>query len=336
QLQISSGKNYLTPSQNVVGNALSMHYKTEIVEHTQYMSNASRSVDWLNQTDTALTTIESVLQRARELAVQGANDTLVQEDRDAIAKEINQLMEHLVGVANTDIGGEFLFAGAKVNTKPFDSITGQKPNTMKDIVTFSAGKTRTDLNLNSLLDVGYLGNNLKLVSEIEKGIVLERSLTGLEVFYGDDQVSPQPSFVESMPPISKSLSLQALNNGRGVQAGIILATDSNGVETAIDLKSARTIDDVIQIIKLTRGFEAGLEEVPSQAAEALGLLRNVGPSSLLIGQSDAAMLSTGTALSSLNNGLGVPGGYLSINTSDGKNHRIDLSTAGTVQDVLDL
>ena len=336
QIQISSGKSYATASENPVNNALAMQHKTEIYEHTQYITNVSRTVEWLDQTDTAMTTIESTLQRARELAVQGANDTLVQADRDAIAREIDQLMLHLIDTGNTDIGGEYLFAGNDVKTKPFEKLDGQRANAMKDIVTYSYGVTRANLNLSSPLDVLYKGDNLKTVSEIEKGVILERSLTGMEVFYGSNSLSPQPTFDTLMPPLSKMMSLQALNNGQGVQAGVIMVTDSNGLDTAIDLKSARTIDDVIQIINLTRSFEAGFEEVPSQAAEALGLLRNAGRDSLLIGQSDPAMLSTGTALSDLNGGLGVPSGYLSINTRDGKNHRVDLSTATTVQDALDL
>lgn len=335
QVQVSSGKQITRASENPVNNALAMQNKTELFENTQYMKNIDRTTEWYDNTDTSMTTVENALQRARELAVQGANDTLVQQDRDAIAKEIDQLIKLLVDTGNTDIGGEFIFSGHDVTTKPFATITGQKPDSMTGIVTYSLGETRNNLNLLQGIDVSYAGDRNRILTEIEKGSTIEKSISGAEVFYRGQPITPTPSFGNRTPPINGDTALAMLNNGKGVQPGIIRVTDSNGIERTIELKTGTRLEDTIYMINQTRSFSAGILETPSDTARTLGILRNAGPTNTIIGLSDPAMLSPLIPLSQLNGGTGIPGGFLSINTRDGKNRRIDISSAMTVQDVLD-
>ncbi len=334
QIKVSSGKNFTKPSESPTANALSMLYKTEIVENKQFSANIDNANQWYNNIDTSLTTIETAMQRVRELAVQGANDTLVQEDRDAIAKEVNELILHLIDVGNTNVAGQYIFAGHDVNTRPLDLLNGFNSQANANMVTFSLGDVREDINLNNVLDVNYNGDNKRITSEIDRGTIVEKSVTGHEVFFGSSVITPTPGFSYTYPPLEKSLPLDALNLGRGMQKGNIVVTDQNNVQHKIDLTTAHTLDDVIGIINATGSFAAGIEEVPSDTAAALGLYRNAGRTSTLIGLSDPKMLSEYTNLTDLNNGLGVPEGYLNINTRDGRNHRVELSGATTVGDVV--
>ncbi|NCB39415.1 MAG: flagellar hook-associated protein 3 [Erysipelotrichia bacterium] len=334
QIKISSGKKYIRASESPINNALSMQGNTEVAENTQYMRNVDHVSDWYNNIDTSLTSIESVIQRVRELAVEGANDTLVQEDRDSIAKEIDELMLHLVDIGNTTVNGESIFAGHDVDNRPFAVINGNTPGYNNNMVTYSLGDVRNKVNLTSPVDISYSGDNKRLTSEIERGTIIEKSVSGLELFFGGQSISPTPGFTYEVPPLEKSMPLSALNSGNGVQSGLIIITDQNNVEHKIDLTTAHRLDDIIGIINNSGSFEAGIEEVPSDTAVSLGINRNAGYSSLLVGLSDPKMLSEFTNLSDLNNGLGVAGGYLSINTRDGENHRIDISGATTVADVL--
>lgn len=334
QIKVSSGKKYLRASENPVDNALAMQNKVEINENTQFVRNIDHAKDWYNNIDGSLTTIESALQRIRELAVEGANDTLVQADRDAIAKEIDEMLLHMVDVGNTQIAGEYIFSGHDVDTKPFSAVTGQTPGYNNGVVTYSLGDDRREVNKNSPLDIAYSGDSNRLTTEIERGTVIQKSITGLELFFGNGNVTPTPGFTYTLPPLEKSLPLSALNSGRGVQEGSVIITDHAGVEHKIDLSTAHRLDDVIGIINDTGSFEAGIEEVPSDTAVSLGIYRNAGFSSLLTGLSDPKMLSEFTSLSDLNDGLGLSDGYLNINTRDGRNHRVDVSGANTVADVI--
>ncbi len=334
QIKVSSGKKYIRASESPVDNALGMQNKVEINENTQFIRNIDNAKDWYNNTDGALTTLESAIQRVRELAVEGANDTLVQQDRDAIAKEIDEMLLHIVDIGNTQIAGEYIFAGHDVNSRPFSSITGQTPGYNKGVVTYSLAENRGDVNKNSPLDIIFDGDGKRITAEIERGTVIEKSVNGLELFYGGEPVSPTPTFTYTLPPLEKSLPLSSLNSGNGVQEGIIIITDHAGVDHKIDLGDAHRLDDVIGMINATGSFEAGLEEVPSDTAVSLGIYRNAGYTNLLVGLSDPKMLSEFTNLSDLNDGLGLSDGYLNINTRDGRNHRVDVSGASTVADVI--
>ncbi len=334
QVKISSGKKYIMASESPVDNALAMQNKVEINENTQFIRNINNVKDWYKNVDGSMTTVETALQRARELAVQGANDTLVQSDRDAIAKEIDELMLHLIDVGNTQVAGEYIFAGNDVDTRPFSTVSGQTPGYNNSIVTYSLGEGRDAVNKNSALDVLYGGDSKRIKAEIERGTVIEKSISGLEMFFGGEPVTGTPTFTYTLPPLEESLPLTALNSGRGVQEGSIIITDQAGVEHKIDLSTAHRIDDVIGIINDTGSFEAGIEEVPSDTAVSLGIYRNAGFTNLLVGLSDPKMLSEFTNLSDLNDGLGLSDGYLNINTRDGRNHRVDVSGSTTVADVI--
>ena len=75
----------------------------------------------LEQTDGALAAIGDVLARARELGIQGSNDTMSQADRDAIAVELRELFKSALGAANRQsVEGEYILGGLASTTPPFD------------------------------------------------------------------------------------------------------------------------------------------------------------------------------------------------------------------------
>jgi flagellin-like hook-associated protein FlgL len=337
QVQVSSGKQIQTASDNPVNNALSMQFKTEVYEHNQYSKNISRVTEWLDNTDGVMTSLESALQRARELAVQGANDTLVQSDRDAIAMEIDQILQHVIDIANTDVGGEYLFAGADTRTKPISTQDGQTPYSMTDIVTYAMGEARDAMNLANILGVDYNGDARKLLTEIEKGVLLSKNVTGSEVFFRGDPIVPQPLFAERAPPLTQLTRLETFNKGEGVQAGSIVLTDSNGIDHWIDLKDARRIDEMLFAINTTNSFEASIDEVPTDTAVGLGIAQNVGQANRMTGQPILFLNNSAQDfdpnVATLDQ-LGVESGFLSINTRDGQNRRVTVQSTMTLQQLI--
>ena len=71
-------------------------------------------------TEVALSRITDVVQRARELLVQGASDSNSTAQRESIAKEIDQLIETAKTEGNGAYGGRYIFAGTETNTKPYN------------------------------------------------------------------------------------------------------------------------------------------------------------------------------------------------------------------------
>ncbi|KQY52699.1 flagellar hook-associated protein FlgL [Lysobacter sp. Root494] len=86
----------------------------------EYGRSAGQVDNRLRLQEEALADTGSTLSRARELAIQGNNAPLSDNDRKAIATEVRQLRASLIAIANRDDGnGRRLFAGTRDGVVPF-------------------------------------------------------------------------------------------------------------------------------------------------------------------------------------------------------------------------
>ena len=120
QLQLSTGKKMLTPSDDAVAVARSLDLNQGIKQTEQYQGNINVARQRLSLEDGVLQNATEVLHKIKELGVQGLNATNSPSDRVIIATEMESLNEHLVSLANTrNANGEYLFSGFKSATQPF-------------------------------------------------------------------------------------------------------------------------------------------------------------------------------------------------------------------------
>jgi flagellar hook-associated protein 3 FlgL len=120
QQQLSSGKRIVNPSDDPIGSAQLIGLSESLQITEQYQRNIQRVQTRLELEDTALGSVGDALQRARELTVQGLNDTNAGDERVAMAKEIRQILDEVLGLANRKSeNGEYLFAGFQGQTTPF-------------------------------------------------------------------------------------------------------------------------------------------------------------------------------------------------------------------------
>lgn len=151
QLKLSSGKKYLTPAENPATATNLIDLQQNIQENEQYQVNINAARQRLGLQESNLADATDALQRIRELAVQGLNDSNNAENRKQIALEIDQLNDHLLGVANTqNANGEYIFSGYKSNTAAysFSNTTGYsydgQPNSWRSIEIGPNNRTVTD------------------------------------------------------------------------------------------------------------------------------------------------------------------------------------------------
>ncbi len=162
--------------------------------------------------------------------------------------------------------------------------------------------------------------------------------------------------------LKESASLSGLNNGRGVEAGVVRITDKSGNSAEIDFSEARTIDDVLELIN-----DASIDVRASTTGNAITLTDLTGDntSNLIVEQlgddetaadlglwgihtSDNSVTGinlelpegtnalSGVALADLNGGAGLGNlTNLDITLSDGSSASIDLSSAVTTSDVIE-
>ena len=119
QRSISSGRQITKPSDDPLGTQRSLGLRSTIAGTQQHSRNVDDANGWLETTDNALGDISSVINRVRELTVQGASDSLGPDQRQAIALEIDQLIDAVKASANANYQGSYVFAGTETTTPPY-------------------------------------------------------------------------------------------------------------------------------------------------------------------------------------------------------------------------
>src|SRR5699024_3813614 len=84
----------------------------------QYQRNTNEVHNWMDNSDAALDKATQTMQKLRELAVQASNDTYDEEERKNIMEEAEQLKQHLIDIANTNVTGKYIFNGMDTDTAP--------------------------------------------------------------------------------------------------------------------------------------------------------------------------------------------------------------------------
>jgi flagellar hook-associated protein 3 len=119
QERLSTGKRLLRPSDQPVDTANDLKLKTTSSQQTQFHTNIEDGLSFMNVTDTAMQSMNSIMQRLRELALQGATDTVSAADRVAILQETDQLFRQLITLTNTNFKGDYIFGGTQSKIQPF-------------------------------------------------------------------------------------------------------------------------------------------------------------------------------------------------------------------------
>jgi flagellar hook-associated protein 3 FlgL len=118
QQQLSTGLRVSSPADDPAAAVKILDLQGTIAKTTQFQSNISTTRGRLNLEESALTTADNILSRAKELTMQGMNDSLNSSDRMNLKFEVDQLIQEMAGVANTkNANGEFIFSG-ELSTVP--------------------------------------------------------------------------------------------------------------------------------------------------------------------------------------------------------------------------
>ena len=122
QEQLSTGRVLNRPSDSPTGTTSAMRIRSSIADVLQYGRNAADGNGWLTTLDSALTSANDQVLRARDLALQGANEGVAgQAARDAMAAEVDQIRAGLIAAANSDYLGRPVFGGVTAGVDAYDA-----------------------------------------------------------------------------------------------------------------------------------------------------------------------------------------------------------------------
>lgn len=157
QEKISSGRKISQPSDDPGGYERVRLLHEDDANIKQYAENTANVSEDLVQTENTLQNILNIFHRASELTIAAGDGTIDPTDRASMGEEINQMLNSLVGLANSTQGGYFLFGGLRTDTQPYT--------------------TTTDAS-GMITAVNYQGNQGVRNVEINKGIYMEANIPG--------------------------------------------------------------------------------------------------------------------------------------------------------------
>jgi flagellin len=123
--KLSSGLRINRAGDDAAGLSISEKLKAQVTGLNQATRNAQDGISMVQTTEGALNEVQSILQRMRELGVQGSNGTLSTDDRNAISSELGQLKSEIDRIAKvTDFNGLKLLSGQNATSASNGAIVG--------------------------------------------------------------------------------------------------------------------------------------------------------------------------------------------------------------------
>lgn len=173
QEKLTSGREIQFPSDDPVVASRGMFYRTSLIEIEQFMRNVKEGKNWMESTEKAMEEVGDVIQRARELLVQVNNGTYESGSLEAIQAEIQEIRDHLGIVANSTLGGRYIFNGTLTKTAPYSDETGWSKGASNDDIL-------VEVNREVKLSVNIPGNRIFAHPNNEKYTTIDPE-TGEEV-----------------------------------------------------------------------------------------------------------------------------------------------------------
>ena len=124
-----TGVKLLKPSDSPGDAVAQLRLKRQQTDYNNTSKALTAGVERLRDAELGMSDANTILQRAKELAIEGANSAHSDADFDALTKEADQLINEMLSVGNRQVNGRYIFAGNKTGTKPFVA-TGSPPTSV--------------------------------------------------------------------------------------------------------------------------------------------------------------------------------------------------------------
>jgi len=238
QHQASTGKKFDMPEEDPVGAVRSLRLNRILNENGQFTKNMDEALSWLNATESALDQLTSIIQTVRERVIQGANDTLTQVDRDAIADQIDKLREEALQIANTSLGGRYIFAGFKTQSKPYALGEGNVAIYQGD-----DGEMAWEIESGERVVVNIPGNQVFATQRVEYRIESDTHLSASIFGPGEFTLRVGESVYTIDVPSGANISIIAdrINLRAGDKVNAYVVPDGVGVKLVIQTKTNQHI-----------------------------------------------------------------------------------------------
>ena len=116
---VATQKRILKLSDDPVGLTQALNIKSTLSNIEQLGRNINMGKSWLTASESALTGVQDLISDMRALCVQMASATTGADERRSAAETVQNTLEELVALANTEVNGRYIFAGSETDATAF-------------------------------------------------------------------------------------------------------------------------------------------------------------------------------------------------------------------------
>lgn len=264
QNQAATQKRINKPSDDPSASARVLASRTEERGATQYIKNINMARSFLEFSDQSLSELSESLMRAKELAIQQANDAgASSETRRVAAMEIEQIYNQAVQVGNRKLGERFIFGGTQTTRTPFD-INGDYHG--------DDGEMKLQINKDAFVamnisgDKLLLGQGLGLDGLVKSSPSVPRNSAELQEYQGREAEKSQKQEEMQQEPISlrAPASERRAPSVESVEAPEQMGT--NVLKALKDFEVALRVNDKIEIQAAVDSIDASISQVVNARA----------------------------------------------------------------------
>jgi flagellar hook-associated protein 3 len=230
QQQISSGLRISRPADDPFGFSEIGAYRQQLRALQAESSNIDQTQSQLSLSVTQLQDVSNIFVQAKQLALQGVQ-SVDQNERNALAIEVDHLISRLLSSANASYGGEYVFSGANTRQKPFEQIESPIPDELPQ-VRYTGSKIGVETLVSASISVTSRTVGSEIFSRRGRGETrLLPNKTGLQLGGGKDNATGRAT-------IQLSHTATSFTGASGIATG----TNSIAGDTVLGTHSLEIID----------------------------------------------------------------------------------------------
>lgn len=219
--------------------------RTQLQQNDRYLETMGQAGDKMAATDGHLSTVENILVRAKEIAINSMNSGLNDSDLATLGGEVGELRNELLARSNSVLDGRYIFAGYQEDTIPFIENPDYDP----------ALYNGDDVNTWPVL---YQGDHHPTELEITPGEVVEVNLTGNELFLGVPRATAEAGYSDPIDVPAGSIDLFTVLTRleEAIRAGNVDDINGQGGSIQAQLENVEIAADQNRGMRSQLGFKA--------------------------------------------------------------------------------
>ena len=119
QVKVATEKRINKPSDDPAGMGKVLDYRKRLASIDQYQSNIAKGKTRIQMAETTLDMVADLLTDAKNIALDQSTGSAESPNREIAAEQIASIREQVLQLANTRLGGEYIFAGHETHKPAF-------------------------------------------------------------------------------------------------------------------------------------------------------------------------------------------------------------------------